>query len=89
VEAGREVACLDGHRDAVYQVGYSADGRRLVSAGTEGQVVVWNVQTGAAVCSHRFPHKALCAALAPDGRHVGAGTGQSLGYLMELPGYVR
>ena len=89
VEEERELACLDGHRDAIYQVGFSADGRRLVSAGTEGQVVVWNAQTGAALHSHLFPCKTLCAAFAPDGRHIGTGTGKAQCYLMELPGYVR
>ena len=85
----RKLACLEGHRDSIYQVAFSSDGRRLVSAGTEGQIVVWNTETGAALHSHRFPCKTLCAAFAPDGRRIGAGTGKSLCYLMELPGHVR
>ncbi len=31
--AASNASCLDGHRGAVYQVGFSPDGRRLVSAG--------------------------------------------------------
>jgi WD40 repeat protein len=73
----------------VYQVGFSPDGRRLVSAGTEGQVIVWDSATGAALYSHRFPDKTLCAAFTPDGRQIGTGTGRSLCYLMELPRHIR
>src|SRR5262249_56405076 len=88
VASGRQLACLDGHRDGVYQVGHSADGRRLLSAGTEGEVIVWDAHSGRALHSHRLPAKALCAAFAPDGRRVGAGTAEA-GYLLELPRHVR
>jgi WD40 repeat protein len=86
---GVQAACLDGHRAAVYQVAFSADGRRAVSAGTEGEVFVWDVHTGRALYRHRFPGKALCAAFAPDGRRVGAGTGGAACYLLDLPSHVR
>ena len=33
-------ACLDGHREAIYQVAFSDDGRRLASAGVDGEVIV-------------------------------------------------
>jgi WD40 repeat protein len=85
---GRLLGCLDGHRAAVYQVACSADGRRLVSAGTEGEVIVWDARTGQPLHSHRLPCKALCAAFAPDGARVGAGTGQAC-YLLTLPRHVR
>ena len=89
VATGTPRACLDGHRGAVYQVGFSPDGRRLISAGTEGEVIVWDAGNGAALHRHRFPGKALCAAFTPDGRHVGAGTGEAACFLLELPRYVR
>jgi WD40 repeat protein len=87
--AGVLAACLEGHRAAVYQVAFSADGRRAVSAGTEGEVFVWDTHTGRSLYRHRFPAKALCAAFAPDGRRVGAGTGEAACYLMDLPAHVR
>jgi WD40 repeat protein len=89
VLTGVQAACLDGHRAAVYQVAFSADGRRAVSAGTEGEVFVWDTHTGQALYRHRFPAKALCAAFAPDGTRVGAGTGEAACYLLELPSHVR
>ncbi|MGH7170492.1 MAG: WD40 repeat domain-containing protein [Gemmataceae bacterium] len=89
VATGEQYACLDGHRGAVYSLGYSLDGRRLVTAGTDGEVIVWDADNGTALHRHRFPGKTLCAAFAPDGRHIGAGSGQSACYLLELPRHVR
>ncbi len=86
---GKELACLAAHEAAVYAVGFSADGRRLVSAATDGRIVVWDAATGRPLHSHHFPGRTLCAAFAPDGCHVGTGTGRSLCYLMELPDHVR
>lgn len=89
VATGEQRACLDGHHGAVYQVGFSADGRRLVSAGTDGEVIVWDAANGSALHRHRFPGKTLCAAFAPDGRYIGAGSGQTACYLLELPRHAR
>lgn len=65
------------------------EGRRLVSAGLDGEVVVWDAETGRPLHSRRFPAKTLCAAFAPDGKHVGVGADQDLCYLMELPRRIR
>ena len=89
LKTGKPLACLRGHVAAIYQVGFSADGRRLVSAGVEGQVVVWDAATGTALHSHHFPGKTLCAAFTPDGCRIGTGTGQALCYLMDLPRHLR
>jgi WD40 repeat protein len=86
---GLQEGCFDGHRGAVYQVAVSADGRRALSAGTDGEVIVWDPHTGRPLHSHRLPGKALCAALAPDGRHVGTGTCRAACYLLELPAHAR
>jgi hypothetical protein len=66
-------------------VSFSADGRRLVSADTGGQLIVWDAATGQALHSHRFPGPTFCAAFAPDGRSIAAGTERAVCYVMELP----
>lgn len=37
---------LAGHRGDVYQVAFSPDGQRLLSAGSDGLVMLWNAATG-------------------------------------------
>jgi WD40 repeat protein len=37
---------LDGHRDYVYHVAFSADGKRLASCGYDRQVRIWDTSTG-------------------------------------------
>jgi WD40 repeat protein len=67
-KTGRRVWRLRGHTGCVWSVAFSPDGRRLVSAGgkyggvrketTPGEVIVWDLATGQAVCTlqeHRGP----------------------------------
>lgn len=44
--AGAEDQCLRGHTVAVHQVSFSRDGKRLLTAGLDGTVRIWNVATG-------------------------------------------
>jgi WD40 repeat protein len=61
---------LEGHRDSVNAVSFSPDGRRLVSAGRDHDVIVWDVARGV----EAFPiEEAQSASVAdarfsPDGR---------------------
>ena len=46
--AGRETARFEGHRNgAVSALDYAPDGSRIVTAGTDGSVRVWDAETGA------------------------------------------
>ena len=78
-----------GHKGSVYQVAFNSDGRRLVSSGTDGQVILWDAVTGKPLHRHRFADKTLCAAYSPDGCTVGTGTARAMCYLLELPQHVR
>jgi WD40 repeat protein len=84
LKTGKLRTCAELHAGAVYQVSFSADGRRIVSAGLDGQVLIRDAASAAVLHTHRFPGKALCAAIAPDGRQIGTGTGAAC-WLMELP----
>ena len=88
VAKGKLLAHHD-HSSAIYQVAYSRDGRRIVSAGLDGSVLLRDAETGSVLHAHRFPGKALCAAISPDGLQVGLGTEKARGYLLELPRRVR
>ena len=61
----------------------------LLDAPTDGEVIVWEGSSGHPLHSHRFPSKTLCTAFTPDGRSIGAGTGQARCYVLELPRHIR
>jgi len=42
----REIHCLVGNQEKAFDVAFHADGRLLASAGQDGVVRLWNVQTG-------------------------------------------
>ncbi|HEX8106614.1 MAG TPA: protein kinase [Kofleriaceae bacterium] len=63
------------HGDTVYQALYSADGARIVTAGGDGTVKIWDAATGGLVRELRHDGARLryfIAALSPDGRFVAA-----------------
>ncbi len=51
----------------------TADGRRVVSASEDNTLKVWDLETGALICTFNCEGRVDCAAVAPDGRTFVAG----------------
>jgi hypothetical protein len=65
---------LDGHKEVVNALAFSADGERLASAGMDGNVCLWDV-AGARLERRWAAHKdgVFALALSPDGKLVATG----------------
>jgi WD40 repeat protein/serine/threonine protein kinase len=76
---GQEIYILKGHRDCVWSVSFSPDGKRLASAagpcGREGkvpgEVKIWDMNTGLEVCTLRGHSRVIYGvAFSPCGRRL-------------------
>jgi WD40 repeat protein len=74
--ASREMLTLRGHAAPVVRVAFSPDGKQLASAAndrstwTDGELNVWNAQTGQRVFSLRSSGYVYSVAFSPDGRRL-------------------
>jgi WD40 repeat protein len=68
---GEVIASPKGHEKKVTQLGFSPDGKRLLSAAEDGTARVWNAETGAQVALlGPHPGAVTQAAFSPDGHKV-------------------
>jgi tetratricopeptide (TPR) repeat protein len=65
-----------GHQRAARAARFTADGKRLVTAGSDRTVRVWDAATGQPVLTLRgHTYGVLCLAVSPDGRFVASASG--------------
>ncbi len=62
----------------------TADGRRVVSASYDNTLKVWDLETGALICTFICEGIVLCAAVAPDGRTFITGDAGGRVYFLRL-----
>ncbi len=79
VATGKELRDLKGHKDPVWRAIFTPDGRRVVSAGMDGTLRLWNVGDGRELKRVEVADKANVSSLAvsPDGRWLLTGDNQS------------
>jgi WD40 repeat protein len=64
-------ATLEGHKDGVYSVAYSRDGKLLATASYDGTVKVWDAETGRPLATlEGHEGKVRHVAFAPDGKRL-------------------
>jgi WD40 repeat protein len=71
---GSELPSLPGHPDGVVKIAASGDGHQLVSAGADGIVKIWNLDTGKAHCEMTVDAAVTSLYFSQDDRRVVACT---------------
>ena len=79
---GAFLKALTGHTSWIVRCEFSADGSRLISAGDEGKLCLWDPAAGELV-AELLPDRAPWA-VSPDGRHAAAGLGDGTLAVWEL-----
>jgi len=78
---------LIGHNDGVNSVAYSPNGLLLASSSSDGEVRVWDTQTGVETISpfQSDDSAALCVAFAPNGQRIVVGTSDGPVHVWSIP----
>jgi WD40 repeat protein len=63
------LAKLEGHIDEVRSVAFSLDGERIISGSYDGNVRIWNAQTGQKLAKFETGMQMGAVAFLPDGFH--------------------
>jgi WD40 repeat protein len=71
--SGRDQGSFEGHADHIWQAIYSPDGSRILSAGFDGTIRLWNAVTRDELRRFRGEVPAQALAFSADGRFVLAG----------------
>ena len=70
---------LKGHQAGVTGAVFSPDGKRLITASSDGAIKIWDATTGQELLSLRGKTEGGAGlAISPDGRRISAGNGSSV-----------
>ena len=73
VASGKELATLPGHTTEIKRIDITADGKRLVSAGSDRTMLIWDVAERKVVGTFKSEFVATSIAILPDRRRLATG----------------
>ncbi len=80
------VRTLSKHKNSVFSIAASPDGRRLLSAGFDKQIILWDTKTSKPIAINKDPQGLmLWVAFSPDGKQAFASGDPKQALVMSLP----
>ncbi|MDO4584233.1 MAG: WD40 repeat domain-containing protein [Planctomycetia bacterium] len=70
MESGRELKQMDGHTSTIHSVCFSADGKKVWSAGADGFLKVWDARTGMLLGAFQQEDGVVSVIISPNGKMV-------------------
>ena len=86
IESGKAIATIPAKDERVNGVGYTLDGKLLISAGTAKLVTGWNTsnwQEGFSWMAHSAP--ITCLSVSPDGKRIATGSEDKTAKVWQVP----
>jgi WD40 repeat protein len=84
VESQKAINELSGHSDTVTCVGYSPDGRWLVSGSADRTLRIWNAENGESMASHSLDTPVQAISFSSDGAYLFTANGNTTCYQLEM-----
>ncbi len=84
LENPKEIAVLPGHTNRVSGLAFSPTAPVLLSTGTDGRVVVWDVEARRSLQQWHLPGPVPTVTVAPDGQSLATGNGNGTAYVIRL-----
>jgi WD40 repeat protein len=75
IKTGKLLYTFTGHRDLVWDVNISLDGKLAASASWDTTVKLWDIADGKELHTLNHSRRVLCVAFSPDGKIVASGGG--------------